>query len=334
MKYIKLLCFLAIFISIAPSVSAYTPVSIAQEAGSYAINISERYTTTGTQIILNFPYDPNNIYQWGKVQKINAIGINVGRGTIDPNNNLKIRIYSYDSLYNYILEEEITYTVNQHTSNCLGDWACGVHIYLNNEINVTSNTGYAIGVYSESTSGDWYVFGNPNTQQFFNLPSTSSYNGLSTSVNYANGTIPAYSDSFFSININYIDVFFYGTFLFPPTPTPPIQPPDNPLPCPECTENNSALPEGGSDEGNFFNPYFENSTQNCPTCIGNETRLVSNTIEPSSGFCTVLIPLGYGSSEGCTTKSFIDFMYDYSILFFLLSLILLFYKIYLIGAWK
>ena len=327
----KVLYLLLAFVLIVIPAYAYTPVGEAVRAGTSTINTTSRFTTTGTQVIMNFPFDPNNIYQWGKVQTIDAIGIKLATFSGTPNGNLKIRVYSYDTLYNYVLEEELTYTYAQLQLTGCTD-GCDVHIFLSSTINVVSNTGYAIGIYSESTGDPWYVFGNANSQPFFNLPSISSYNGLFSSVNYPNGTTPSYSDEFFSFDINYLDVLFYGTFLFPPTPTPPIQPPDNPLPCPECT-NSTGLPESGIDEGNFSTPDFENSTQNCPECVGNETRLVGNTIEPTSGFCTVLVPLGYGTSDGCNTKSFIDFLYDYSILFFLISLILLGYKIVLIGRW-
>lgn len=334
MKKIKLLYILLAFTLIVPSAYAYTPVGMALRAGTSTINTTDRFTTTGTQIIMNFPFDdPNNIYQWGKVQTIDAIGIKLATPSGAPNGDLKIRVYSYDTLYNYVLEEELTYTYAQLVLAQCTD-GCDVHIFLSSTINVVSNKGYAIGVYSQSTGYPWYIYGNLNSKQFFNLPSLSSFNGLYTSVNYPNGTTPHYSDAFFSFDINYLDVFFYGIFLFPPTPTPPIEPPDNPLPCPECDENNSALPDSGTDEGDFSNPDFENSTGNCPQCMGNETRSVGNTIEVTSGFCAVLVSLGYGSSDGCNVKSFTDFLYDYSIIFFVLSLILLGYKIYLIGKWS
>jgi len=123
----------------------------------------------------------------------------------------------------------------------------------------------------------------------------------------------------------------YGTYVTPDEPPGPpgdtTEPPTE-LPCDDCD------PYPGDPGGNesFFIPDFGNNTIYCPDCIGNETKNSTAVIKPGSGFCASLISFGYGSLDGCDAYSYIDFLYDYSLLFFILSIIAIGAKIWYISS--
>jgi len=143
-------------------------------------------------------------------------------------------------------------------------------------------------------------------------------------------------------NYGYADLTFelFGTFKIPQTPLPtPIIPGTTPSVQPqECSladyyvGNCSTMPDALwiKNDSISFIPSFNNTTQYCPTCQGNETTTTKNTLVTTTAFCQTLIGFGYGSNTGCSSKDFISFLYDSSIGFFYLSIVLLMWKIYLV----
>lgn len=126
-----------------------------------------------------------------------------------------------------------------------------------------------------------------------------------------------------------------------PVPTPPPEglPGDGDVPLPgECTWMDmwAGLCENPLPDFEDFHDFPDyNETYNftkpkqelCPDCIGNETiEIPGDTIPSDKGFSQFLKGLGYCKEQGCDVYDLIDFAYDFSIMFIILSFILVILK--------
>ena len=144
----------------------------------------------------------------------------------------------------------------------------------------------------------------------------------------------SFDDMYYDINGNlYHDLTFklYGTYKTSPNP----EWPDNEYD--PCVEGNCSVPVPAPDGvlPDFSNDFIEEinytdftkPSQNCEFCQGNETKIIKGGLGKSdTGFGQTLSGLGYCQKSNCTMDDFIDFLYDWSIGFFLISLIFLFNK--------
>ncbi len=289
-----------------------------------------------SQTMINIPQQALN-----NTQSIDTIKLFVGRTTSTaPDGNLIVRIYSQDIIHSYHYLDSYAITPAQHNTACSGDWACLMSISLTSDITIDPNTDYAIGIYSTNTVGDWYLLGDYRDISVYVDP--TSYNwfkgisAINTGVqeyisNVLYTPMVAYlDDNLTMVTIKYIPTSIYGQSIIPqtpiPTPTTTGTPGGTPIPAP----NDSAPPApgvGGIPSGNF-----SNTSQNCPTCQGNETvtpgegggYLPGGT--NGTGAAQVMKGLGYCNSMGCTIDDFIDMFYDTSAFAFVLSLIYILVK--------
>jgi hypothetical protein len=340
---------------ILPIVDASIVSRTAEQMSPYLIHIG--HPTVNDQMIIRIPY--NALYNVKTITGYDSYAnCFTGSGSTYPNLPMHIRTYTYNrSGYDvtYILKDNI----NIYNTSC-SDYGAYLHINLITPLDIESavnavpenidpmiSAGIAFGFWTEddaTASSPWGFpystglnYGNKLYQTFDNTQ--LYYAAMVVDINNYGFTNPLDNTEVYSSKIT-----VYGTYQIPQTPLP--TPPETcvghfdgeghwidncasaPLPCVDC---DGILPGDGNfnTNGTTFTPDWDNLTY-CPTCLGNETSNITGAISNATGFCSILITSGYGSNAGCTSKDFIDYLYDWSSTFFWLSILLLMLKIYLL----
>jgi hypothetical protein len=280
------------------------------------------FNSQSDQIIINIPYQ-----EFNGVSYIDKIKLQLGHSSPHPNQDLAIRIYkTNNNNFNHSFNTVDYYHINAST---LGDFGAKYTLNLDAPIYITQNTSesISIGIYTESTTGRYYIFG--SNQITYYIGSSIYYSYIR---DYQNNYVSGY-ELYLNDSNTILSLYhqIYGGYVFPTTPNPtPAQTGNGngSLPClpPECGGN---FPNGTGSSG--FNPSFNDSnsiTVPCPDCIGNESISVPNTIPSNSGVGEILKGIGYCSNLGCTIDDIIAFLYDFSIIGFWISVIIIIWKGY------
>ncbi len=321
------------FISIT-NVQAYTLIAQPQEANVYLYQVSDEYNSLTNQVIINIPTEV-----FDQVQTISSYRVKIEENPT-ASDNLIFRTYIKNPILGYILLNTVTVTPGSVITAC-GNDPCEIQVIFSSPIDTGVMSGadfYSIGIYTVDTNSAWFYYGYKSPMLFFDQAAITShlfntFTVYTESITYANGsTVP---NNFVGYNIEHLNLQVYGEWKFPPTPIPPPTPTttNNPLPCPDCINSTISLPDSGNDTGINFNPDFTNATTTCTGECANTTLLSGQqegTIPVSgtgSGFGIIMQGLGYCTTDGCTIDDLIAIGYDYSIIGFWISVIILLWKV-------
>jgi len=311
-------------LSFIPFVNAGIVLDATPDNMGYVYRIGDyAFYDASHQFVVNTPYQIMN-----GVSYVDGVTFRLGRTTIiTPNQPLVFKIYrvsnnNYNLGGSYPVED--FYNI-QYTS--ITDYGIAYHIYFDNPIYLNPNESLSYGFYSTTTNGSYYIFGDyrENYKKFIN------HNSYYPIIRDLNNNYVVGSESINQTDIDFRNVFIkiYGGLIFPdtPLPTPPIETEydsNGTLFCPSC--NGTMFPNASGGSG--FTPNWSEPNVPCPDCIGNETIIPNGNIPSNKGVGSVLRTIGYCSTLGCSIDDIISFLYDFSIIGFWVSFIILVYKAY------
>ena len=308
----KKIIILFIILLLIPYANAGTLEAYTEINHYYDFNLSY-FKNLSHQIIVNIPKE-----EFENTKNIDKIKFICGRKSTTTG-NLVVRLYKYTTIPNYIYLDSYGIAPNQ----CL-DFGYQIGLSIYPEIEVEDNMNYAVGFYDISTSGNWYIFGsNANHKWLFPVSKTET-------VNDVNGNSINYYDDYYkeNLNINFIPISVYGQHKWPvtpqPTPTSVGNETNASIPCTFC---DVPFPESTTNES--FEPDFSNPNEICPDCF-NDTKIIipEGNLDNEKGATKTLKSFGYCNEFGCSIQDLINFLYDFSLLLFFISLLTLAYKLW------
>jgi len=290
----------------------------------YEINLTNGHDDIGDQIIYIFPSQV-----FSNISYIDGFTFRCGK-TNDAVGNYNIRVYTWQPIT--IISDGLVLQDNFNIpqSSCL-DWNHQLTLTLANNIDVSTfsqiNNSIAIGIFSTTTTGGLYTFGNPNYFGFYspNLPNT--YGTVFNPFPIPTLFNPVYFNGEYSGLTSQIKTMTHrltGQYQFPPTPIQPPNPTDTVSgDVPDI--GNGTLPDFGGIGNTTYEPDFNNMTE-CPDCQGNETIIKKGLSTDDSSIGKTMDSLGYCKDGNCDVYDLFDFLYDFGWFLFVMSLIFILYK--------